>query len=486
MDNQVKKYFIRVILVNFFSLLYLIQTTSFDYGFFSIQSIFYAINIYLLYFFILFEGACSFLSVYGLDFNFYKLIINNLNNLNYEYITFIFYQNINFFYFIIFSSGLLFLLEKKKYNINFKKDTINSKKIISFIIIFVIFILTNFNPNLTHQQLYFKYKAVTNRWASDDLNFFYKYKAKYYSQFVKNNFFRNDNWYNTLKYSFYYSDTAPAGFRELSKFDKNINFKSFTKFGEVIQKKKYNNIFVIINESYPNFRSKKLKNSLIQKIKFNNDDVIVQNYKKKWNRKLTTQGAEMEFFCNKNVDFEKYIQTELKTFINENNCWINSVKDKNLVYIHSYRESFFNRTRFRSFFDKSYFKKDLDLLNFKNCDQKYSGTCDYEILNNMDKLISKEKDNFVIFLTVNNHIPLEPFYKNSYIDCKTNFPLNLSEQFCTIYNNQMFFNESISKFLSNMGKDDLLVLFSDTPPMFAGKRRVHFEDVIDIYFFSKK
>ena len=49
----------------------------------------------------------------------------------------------------------------------------------------------------------------------------------------------------------------------------------------------------------------------------------------------------------------------------------------------------------------------------------------------------------------------------------------------------MFFNESISKFLSNMGKNDLLVLFSDTPPMFISKRRVHFEDVLDIYFFSK-
>ena len=103
----------------------------------------------------------------------------------------------------------------------------------------------------------------------------------------------------------------------------------------------------------------------------------------------------------------------------------------------------------------------------------------------MDKLITRENDNFVIFLTVNNHVPLEPFYKKSYIDCEKNFPLNLSEQFCTIYNNQMFFNESISKFISNMGKDDLLVLFSDTPPMFTRKRRVHFEDVIDIYFFSK-
>ena len=224
----------------------------------------------------------------------------------------------------------------------------------------------------------------------------------------------------------------------------------------------------------------------MQKIKFNNDDVIIQNFKKKWNRKLTTQGSEMEFFCNKSVNFDKFIKTELKTFINENNCWINLIKDKNLVYIHSYGESFFNRTRYKSFFDKSYFKKDLELFNFKKCDQKYSGICDYEILNNMDKLISREKNNFVIFLTVNNHIPLEPFYKNSYIDCKENFPLNLSEQFCILYNNQMFFNESISKFLSNMPENDLLVLFSDTPPMFHEKRRVHFEDLIDVYFFSKK
>ncbi len=483
MHDQVKKYFIRVILINFFSLIYLVGTTSFDYGFFSIQSIFYSINIYLLYFFILFETICSYLSFYGLDFHFYKLITNNLNNLNYGYIAFIFQENINFIYFLIFSSGSLFFLEKKKYNINFKKNSFNSKKIISIIIIFIIFILTNFNPNLTHHALIKKYKGLTNNWTSIDL--FFKV-PRYNKQLTKNNFFRNDNWYNTLKYSFYYPDSDPSGSRLLSEIDKNINFKNFTNFGEVIQEKKYNNIFVIINESYPNFRNKKLKNNLMQKIKFNNGDVIVQNFKKKWNRKLSTQGSEMEFFCNKSVDFEKFITTELKTFINENNCWFGLIKDKNLIYIHSYNENFFNRTRYKSFFDKSYFKKDLELFNFKKCDQKYSGICDYEILNNMDKLITKEKNNFVIFLTVNNHIPLEPFYKNSYIDCKENFPLNLNEQFCTLYNNQMFFNENISKFLSNMDKDDLLVLFSDTPPMFSSKKRVHFEDIIDVYFFSKK
>ena len=36
--------------------------------------------------------------------------------------------------------------------------------------------------------------------------------------------FRNDNWFNVLKYSFYYQDTNPSGTRSLSKIDKNIVF----------------------------------------------------------------------------------------------------------------------------------------------------------------------------------------------------------------------------------------------------------------------
>ena len=482
MKFWLKKYLIRIFIVNFFSLLYLIETPVFDNGFFSIQSIIYSINIYLLYFFILFETLIAYLALYGLDFSFYKLIINYLNNLNYEYILFIFYQNVNFLYFIIFSIVFLIFLEKTKYNLDFKKKSFSFKKIILITTVFIIFILTNFNPNYTNLALVDKYKGLTNNWSSTDLIF---KQPRYYKQLTKDNFFRNDNWYNTITYSFYYKGSKAAGPKGIGQTDKDFNFKSFRNFGEVIQKEKYNNIFVIINESYPNFRNQKLKNNLIEKIKFNNDDLIIQKFKKKWNRMLTTNGSEMEFFCNKDVDFEKFVNTELKTFINDNNCWINSIKDKNFTYIHTYNESFFDRTRYKSFFNKSFFKKDLELLNFKSCDQYFSGICDYDVLNNMSKLITDENNNFVIFLTLNNHIPTEPYYENPYIDCEKNFPLNLNDQYCTIYNNQMFFNESISKFLSNMGKNDLLVLFSDTPPMFISKRRVHFEDVLDIYFFSK-
>ena len=42
-----------------------------------------------------------------------------------------------------------------------------------------------------------------------------------------------------------------------------------------------------------------------------------------------------------------------------------------------------------------------------------------------------------------------------------------------------------AKKMEELEKNDLLVLFSDTPPMFSGKRRIHFEDTIDIYFISR-
>ena len=194
----------------------------------------------------------------------------------------------------------------------------------------------------------------------------------------------------------------------------------------------------------------------------------------------------MEFFCNKKVDFNDFIRDELEYFLEKNNCWITNEKNKNLVYIHSYEETFFNRSRYKKFFNKTYFKQDLLKLGLKRCKQKFDGICDHEVINNMNKFVDQENNNFVIFLTLNNHIPAEPITKKNYLDCEKNFPLNLNKQFCTIYNNQMFFNENLSNFLRTMNKNDLMVFFSDTPPMFNKRRRIHFEDTIDVYFFSKK
>jgi len=473
-------YLFRILIINFLSFIYLSKTYAFDIGFISIQSFIYSINIYLVYFFIFFESISALLDEYGLDLNFYKLVLYNLDNLNYKYLGHILYQNINIIYFLIFSIGILFFLERKKFNLNLKFNLYSRKNKFFCISFLITFILSTINTGFSHQNIVVRVKGLTNTWTENDrvMN-----RVKYYSQSVKNNILRNDNWYNNIKFSLIYSDTMPSGDRRLHFIDKVENFLNF---GKIIDQKNYNNIYVIINESYPNFRDQNLKKNLFEKIVSNNNDLRIQKFKRKWNRALTTQGAEMEFFCNKKVDFNDFIRDELEFFLEKNSCWITNKKNKNLVYIHSYKESFFNRSRYKKFFNKTYFKQDLLKLGFKRCKQKFDGICDHEIINNMNKFVDQENNNFVIFLTLNNHIPIEPITKKSYLDCEKTFPLNQNKQFCTIYNNQMFFNENLSNFLRTMNKNDLMVFFSDSPPMFNKRTRIHFEDTIDVYFFSKK
>ena len=120
--------------------------------------------------------------------------------------------------------------------------------------------------------------GLTNSWTEDDKILFHE--VKFYNQNVKNNFLRNDNWYNNIKFSLIYSDTMPSGDRGLYFIDKEKNFQNF---GKIINQKNYNNIYVIINESYPNFRAQYLKKYLFEKIVSNNNDLIVQKFKRKWN-----------------------------------------------------------------------------------------------------------------------------------------------------------------------------------------------------------
>ena len=111
---NLKKYFIRIVCINFFGLIYLIDTSSFDQGFFSLQSILYSFNIYIYYFFIFFEAISSTLSAYGLDLSFIDLVFKNFSLLNFKYILFIIYKNLNFIYFILFSFGLIFFFRKNR------------------------------------------------------------------------------------------------------------------------------------------------------------------------------------------------------------------------------------------------------------------------------------------------------------------------------------------------------------------------------------
>ena len=127
---------------------------------------------------------------------------------------------------------------------------------------------------------------------------FFNNHIKYYNQNVKNDFFRNDNWFNTLKFSIIYSNKFHENSEKLINLDDDEYLKNFEK---IITQKKFNNIYVIINESYPNFRNQNLKNNLFKKIVSNNNNLNIQKFKKKWNRSITTQGSEMNFFVIKRL-----------------------------------------------------------------------------------------------------------------------------------------------------------------------------------------
>ena len=96
-----KKYFYLVFISNFLAILFLNDTTSFNLGLLSIQSLFYSINKLIFIFFILFETIAAFLDYYGLTFNFIKLIIIDIKNLNSEFSIYILFENSKYIFFLV-------------------------------------------------------------------------------------------------------------------------------------------------------------------------------------------------------------------------------------------------------------------------------------------------------------------------------------------------------------------------------------------------
>ena len=81
-SDYIKRYILRIISINLLGQIFISDTVSFEQGLFSIQSLFYSINKYLLLFFIFFETVFSYLQEYGLNFEFLYTIISNFFSLN--------------------------------------------------------------------------------------------------------------------------------------------------------------------------------------------------------------------------------------------------------------------------------------------------------------------------------------------------------------------------------------------------------------------
>ena len=93
----------------------------------------------------------------------------------------------------------------------------------------------------------------------------------------------------------------------------------------------------------------------------------------------------------------------------------------------------------------------------------------------------------MVFLTLNNHIGLISKTTNkTFINCSETYPLYLNNDFCILFNNQFFFNNKLNEFLKKINKEDVVIMFGDTPPLFVRKDRTHFKDLVDVYVFNKK
>ena len=321
-EKFILKYFSRVLIVNLTGLFLLYDTTSFNQGLISLQSFIYSLNSFLLYIFIFLEASFAFLQYYGLDYEFLNLVLLNIKNLDYNFTKFVLLDKS--FYVIYFFLNLLLLLNLDKIILFFlkkKEFLVNQKLKIFFfsILLIVIFLSLPFEFNKKIRDKLFNFQKTINEYS----------------------IFRNDNWFISLKTQVIYS-----------KFENKNNELYIDDFSKIIETKKYNNIFIIINESYPNFKNKILNEKLFNLIINNNHSKFnIRNYKKLWSKKYSTQGAELNLFCGKNKNFKDFQIKNLNQFIEDNNCYFKNYESINKIFIHSHSLNTFNRDRYYNFFD---------------------------------------------------------------------------------------------------------------------------------------
>ena len=453
------KYIYLIIITNILSILLLSDTTSLNFGLISLQSLFYCLNSYLFVLFIIFETTSAYLDFYGLTLNFVQLTLTNPKNHNLYFDLYILLVNLKYFIYLLLNLFFLFFAENL---FNLFKPIFIKKKLFFFVSLIVIFFIlfTIFKQ---------RYSATFEKISIRIL--------KKITYIKKGNFVRNDNWYIVLKNTINYSD-----------LDNNLFDFSFRESFKDIENT--NNIYIVINESYPNFRDKETKEKLLTVLKSNLQNIEITNYKKNWSKNYSTQGAEMELFCDKKGTWKQF-KTDFNYFLKKNDCWINTFSKRHNIFIHSWNKKSFDRSRYGSgsppFFDELYFKENLLKMNYSICNKNiyYAGICESEIINKLLYKIKKiNKNKLIVYLTVENHIPLNLLNKKDLL-CDY-YPLNLHPQFCSLYNNQLKFNGDLNKFINQLSPNDLLVFFSDTPPLFSLRDRIHFEDYIDVFFFRKK
>ena len=439
-------YFFRVAIFNLLCLIFLYDSSSFNSGLISLQSLFYLISKYLTLIFLLVETIGAFFDYYGLDLYFLELIVLDLFNIDYEVLIFIFSDRILYLLFLFFGI-IVFLYEKTFFNLLF--TNIRNVFILIITIPFLLLLPTNFSSKIINKISNFE----------DTIK---EYKL-----------FRNDNWLIVFKNTLAYNTNITE-----NNIDNLVNFEN------IIDPQKNRNIYIIINESYPNFKNQLLEEELYKPFNKLKNNFNIKKYVKDWSRKYTTQAAEMKLFCGSNQNFYDFKSLSLNSFIEQNNCYFKNFNEFYKIFIHSTSSNWFNRNRYDDYFDEMFFYSELKEKNYPICNGTFSAICDHEIIVDLYRF-KKNNKNMILFLTTNNHYPSKLLNQNDFVDCKKIHPLNLNNQMCIMFKNQILFNKNLVNFLKKIKKNDLVIFFPDTPPIFPKREMIHFKDKLDVFTFQK-
>ena len=264
-----------------------------------------------------------------------------------------------------------------------------------------------------------------------------------------------------------------------------------------IELQNYNKVYFFIMESYPLFVNQETRNKLESFMLDDLNEFKIKKQYKNWYPKFSTLGQEFYVFCGsppKDVYEIILKKDKISNYFKNNKCLIDKLKTSgfNLNFIHTYKSSFNNRSRYYKYFDETYFFEDLIKKDFyPDCYWDEIGICDYQVLDRFHEIFNLKKNKSVYyFLTLNGHpTPQNYFVKkgNKLEDCNTT-DLKLVSM-CKVYNNQIQFNKSLNQFIKkNLNKNELLIALGDTPPYFLKKnqKRAMINDYVPVFIIERK
>ncbi|MCI5054114.1 MAG: hypothetical protein MRY23_04795 [Pelagibacteraceae bacterium] len=457
MSDMLKKFNLRQYLINFIIinlLFFPIAFYQFERPFISLESFIFALSGKLLIFGFVYEAIVVFFSSLQITpelifFSFW------LNNLNFDFIS-TFTES--------YTLAILLIIICIFYRYHPKlKLSVRLTRCIKALLIFCIILVTLLILNRPMIKWYFNDVSDIKKIGSITLNLIH-----------------NVNYQSSIR-----NDLISSDFLN-EKFDINS-----------VQLKKFNKIYIVVMESYPLFVDSNIRNKLNNFLLNDLDKYKVKKQYKNWYPDLSTLGQEFYMFCGKvpgNLSVILDAKDNLNDIFDQNDCLIHQLKKEGfkINFIHSFKSDFNNRTKYKTYFDKSYFFNDLLNKKFEpKCNWYEPGICDYEILERFDDLFDlNQNQTLYYFLTLNGHvIPQDYFIKNKSEKEDCSHPALNSNLMCKVYNNQIQFNKSLNTFIKkNLKRNEIVIAIGDTPPYFLQKsmKKLVINDYVPVYVIEKK